>query len=155
MLTSATMNKLYELRLAGMAESYRRQMEDIATFGALGFEERFGMMVDAEWGSKRSKRLATLIKNAGFHDGGACVENIEYHDDRKLDRGMIVRLSSCAYIEEHQNVILVGASGSGYTGVNGATCPMRWSRCSDESEPGFRRGSHCRKLPVRMKRRVQ
>lgn len=43
----------------------------------------------------------------------------------------------------------------GYTGVNGATCPMRWSRCSDESEPGFRRGSHCRKLPVRMKRRVQ
>ena len=64
MLTSVTMNKLYELRLAGMAESYRRQMEDIATFGALGFEERFGMMVDAEWGSKRSKRLATLIKNA-------------------------------------------------------------------------------------------
>lgn len=98
MLTSATMKKLYELRLAGMAESYRRQMEDTATFAALGFEERFGIIVDAEWGSKRSKRLAALIKNAGFHDGGACVENIEYHDDRKLDRGMIARLSSCAYI---------------------------------------------------------
>ena len=119
MLNSTTMNKLYELRLSGMAESYRRQMQD-SSFAALGFEERFGIIVDAEWGSKRSKRLATLIKNAGFHDGGACVENIEYHDDRKLDRGQIVRLSSCAYIEEHQNVILIGASGSGKSFISEA-----------------------------------
>ena len=120
MLNSTTLNKLRELRLDGMAENYRQQMEDTASFGALGFEERFGIMVDAEWGSKRSKRLATLIKNAGFHDGGACVENIEYHDDRKLDRGTIARLASCAYIEEHQNVILVGASGSGKSYISEA-----------------------------------
>ena len=113
MLNSTTLNKLRELRLDGMAENYGRQMADSSSFGALGFEERFGIMVDAEWTRKRSRRLGTLIKNAGFHDGGACVENIEYHEDRKLDSGMIARLSSCAYIEENQNVILVGASGSG------------------------------------------
>ena len=73
MLKSTTLNKLRELRLDGMAENYRQQMEDTASFGALGFEERFGIMVDAEWSGKRSRRLATLIKNAGFHDSGACV----------------------------------------------------------------------------------
>ena len=120
MLNSTTLNKLRELRLDGMAENYRQQMEDTASFGALGFEERFGIMVDAEWSGKRSRRLATLIKNAGFHDRGACVENIEYHDDRKLDRGTIARLASCAYIEEHQNVILIGASGSGKSFISEA-----------------------------------
>lgn len=112
MLNSTTLNKLHELRLNAMAENYRRQMED-CSLAALGFEERFGMMVDAEWTGKRSRRLANLIRKAEFHDGGACVENVEYHDDRKLDRGQIARLSSCAYIENNQNVILIGASGSG------------------------------------------
>lgn len=42
----------------------------------------------------------------------------------------------------------------GYSVPNRSTCLMRWSHRSDEREPPFRRGSRCRKLPVRMKGRV-
>jgi DNA replication protein DnaC len=112
MLDMTTLNKLHELRLHAMAENYRRQMEDPA-FGSLGFEERFGMMVDSEWARRRSTRVENLIRKADFHDSGACVENIEYHDDRRLDRGQITRLASCSYIDSGQNVILIGASGCG------------------------------------------
>ena len=41
--------------------------------------------------------------------------DIEYHPDRNLDKNQIARLSSCNYIAEHHNVMLLGATGSGKT----------------------------------------
>ena len=43
------------------------------------------------------------------------MENIEYHADRCLDKTMIARLATCAYITEAHNVILMGATGTGKT----------------------------------------
>ncbi len=63
-------------------------------------------------GAAAEHRVGNLIRAADFHDSGACVENIEYHDDRRLDR-QITRLASCSYIDSGQNVILIGASGCG------------------------------------------
>ena len=52
-------------------------------------------------------------KAAHFTDPSACVENSEYHSDRCLDKTMIARLATCAYITEAYNVILMGATGIG------------------------------------------
>ncbi|PAF18470.1 AAA family ATPase, partial [Shouchella clausii] len=41
--------------------------------------------------------------------------DIEYHPDRKLDKAQILRLATGNYIEEHHNIILMGASGNGKT----------------------------------------
>jgi len=43
----------------------------------------------------------------------ACVEDIEYHPDRELDKALIDRLGSCNFVEEHHNLIILGATGSG------------------------------------------
>lgn len=81
----------------------------------LGFEERIGLIVDSEWTSRKNNHLKRLIKNAGFAETEACIENIEYHNDRNLDKTQISHLSSCNYITEHHNVMLLGATGSGKT----------------------------------------
>ena len=52
------------------------------------------MLVDAEWSARKSNRLTRLIRNAGYADPAACVENIEYHPERRLDREQILRLAS-------------------------------------------------------------
>jgi DNA replication protein DnaC len=70
-------------------------------------------MVDAEWTSRRNNRLDRLIRNAGFSMPEAAVEDIEYHPDRELDKALITRLSTCNFVEEHHNVIILGATGSG------------------------------------------
>ena len=69
------------------------------------------MLVDAEWSARKSNRLTRLIRNAGYADPAACVENIEYHPERKLDREQILRLASCAYLQEAHNIIILGATG--------------------------------------------
>lgn len=79
------------------------------------FEDRFAMLVDAEWSARKSNRLTRLIRNVGYAAPSACVENIQYPPERKLDREQILRLASCAYIHEAHNVIILGPTGAGKT----------------------------------------
>ena len=114
MMNGATLNKLHDMRLSAMAEAYRQQLSDPA-IATLEFEERFGVLVDAEWSRRKSNRLNKLIRKADLQHSSAAIENIEYHADRKLDKGQIARLAGCAYITEKHNIIILGASGSGKT----------------------------------------
>ena len=114
MLSNETVRKLHEMRLGVMAEAFSAQLED-AQFHAVSFEDRFAMLVDAEWSARKSNRLTRLIRNAGYADPAACVENIEYHPERRLDREQILRLASCTYLQEAHNVIILGATGAGKT----------------------------------------
>lgn len=114
MLNINTVTKLNEMRLASMAESYRQQLHD-STFNELTFEERFGLMVDAEWSRRKNNCLSRLIRKADLNVSNAAIENIEYHADRKLDKAQITRLSTCTYIADKHNIIILGASGAGKT----------------------------------------
>jgi DNA replication protein DnaC len=114
MLNESTISKLNEMRLSTMSEQLREQMKN-PSFATLSFEERFGLIVDAEWSKRKNNRLSRLIKRATLKFPYACVEDIEYHVDRKLDQAQILRLSTCNYIHEKHNVIIMGASGAGKT----------------------------------------
>lgn len=114
MINETTLSKLNEMRLTAMADAYREQLTD-AAFTSLSFEERLGLLVDLEWSRRKSNKLLKLIKKASFCQPEACIEDIEYHSDRKLDKAQITRLSTCNYIAEHHNIILLGASGAGKT----------------------------------------
>lgn len=114
MINQATLDKLREMRLTGMADALREQMKN-SSYGALSFEERVGIVVDAEWCKRRSAKLEKLICDAKFSDLSASVEGIDYLPERGLDRSMILKLSTCNYIREGRHIILKGASGCGKT----------------------------------------
>ena len=65
MLSNETVRKLHEMRLGVMAEAFSAQLED-AQFQAVSFEDRFAMLVDAEWSARKSNRLTRLIRSAGY-----------------------------------------------------------------------------------------
>ena len=114
MLTENTVNKLQEMKLSVMARAFKDQLTDSNRVG-LSFEDRFGLLVDTEWTSRKNNYLKRLIKNAKFSEHGACVEDIEYHAECNLDKAQIARLSTCNYVSERHNILLLGATGSGKT----------------------------------------
>jgi len=138
MLNNTTISKLHEMKMSMMAQAFREHLED-SRLAELSFEERVGLMVDAEWMSRRNNRLGRLIKNADFPFHDACVEDIEYHADRELDKAQITRLAACNYIQEAHNIILLGATGRGKTWLSNAlgmaACrnfyPVRYVRLPD------------------------
>ncbi len=107
------------MKLSSMAHSYREQIKD-NNFSGMSFEERVGILVDIEWSNRKSRTLIRLIRKAEYAFNDACIENIEYHSDRNLDKTQIVRLSTCNYIQENHNIIILGATGSGKTYLSNA-----------------------------------
>ena len=119
MLNETTVTKLHEMRMNVMAQSFKEQLQN-PDFSAMPFEERFGLIVDCEWGTRKSNKLIRLIKSAGYEFNNACVEDIDYRADRKLDRAQITALATCNYIMEHHNIVILGATGNGKTYLSNA-----------------------------------
>ena len=115
MINASTFEKLKALNCSAMADEFQNQIIDSRSYNSLGFEERLGLLVDAEWNRRQANKLKNLIKRASFSISTACIEDIEYLPDRKLDKAQLIRFSTCQYINEGHHIILKGASGSDKT----------------------------------------
>jgi DNA replication protein DnaC len=125
MLNEQTFEKLADLRLRSMAKAFREQINDPAVSG-LPFEERFGLIVDRQWADRKNAHISRLIKAATFKFPNACVENIEYHADRQLNKEQILQLASGKYISNKNNIIVMGAAGAGKSYIG---CALGISAC--------------------------
>lgn len=114
MTNQSTINKLIEMRLTAMSDAFRNQMND-HKMKDVPFEDRFGMLVDIEFSSRKNNRLKRLIRNAELDQSNASIMEIDYSSGRKLNKALITRLASCEYITEYRNIFITGATGSGKT----------------------------------------
>jgi DNA replication protein DnaC len=126
MINQSTIDTLRQMRMGAMAQALEEQLLDHETYGKLAFEERLGLLVDAEWSKRQSNKLNRHIRNAHFSNPEACVEGIEYHPDRKLDKAQMLRLSTCKFIDQGHHLILEGASGNGKTWI---ACALGVAAC--------------------------
>lgn len=114
MVNQSTTDKLIEMRLTAMADAFRIQLDD-KSMKEIPFEDRFGMLVDIEYTSRKNNRLKRLIRNAELEQSDACIAGIDYASGRKLNKSLINRLATCEYIAEYRNIFISGATGSGKT----------------------------------------
>ena len=113
MIDLSTVKELRALRLPGMARELESQLEEPQRYKTLSFEDRLALLVDAESVSRRKNTIQRRIHEARLSESQACVEAVEYHEDRELDKGLITKLASCAYIRDNHHVVLKGATGAG------------------------------------------
>lgn len=137
MLKEPTIEKLRALRLDTMAATWEEQQKS-PDVTALSFDERFGMLVDAEWLARENKRIERALKEAKLRLGQASLEDIDYPARRELDKAVIRQLGSCRWIEEHQVVIVTGATGVGKTYV---ACALAHQACRKGHRAMYRRAS--------------
>lgn len=114
MINQVTIDKLIEMRLTAMADAFRIQMDDFK-MKDIPFDDRFGMLVDIEYTSRKNNRLKRLIRNAGFEQPEATISAIDYTSGRKLNKNLINKLATCDYITDYRNIFITGATGSGKT----------------------------------------
>jgi DNA replication protein DnaC len=112
MLNEQTIEKLGELRLKPMARAFREQLGDPSMHG-LSFDDRFGLIVDRQWSERKNGHIQRLTRGATFKLPGASVEDIAYYPDRKLKKDEILMFASGKFIENKNNIIIMGASGAG------------------------------------------
>lgn len=111
MLIHPTLERLQALKLTGMQRALIEQME-MPERESLSFDERFGMLVDAECADRDSRRLKTRLKRARLRQT-ASVEDIDYRHPRGLDKSLMRSLAACSWVREHHNCIITGPTGAG------------------------------------------
>lgn len=114
MTNQSTIDKLIEMHMTPMADSFRIQMQDLS-MKDVAFEDRFGMIVDAEYTARKNNALKRLIQKAELEQPDASIAAVDFGHGRKINRTLIERLATCEYITEYRNIFITGATGSGKT----------------------------------------
>lgn len=137
MLIEPTLDKLRALRLDAFAAEWAEQHKN-PELTKLTFDERLGLLVDAECLARENKRLGRLLKEAKLRLSQASIEDIDYPARRELDKAVVRQLASCRWVHEHQNVIVTGMTGTGKTFV---ACALAQQACRKGFSATYRRAS--------------
>jgi len=113
MLIHPLLDKLQALRFIGILTALQEQL-NTGDIDQLSFEERLGLLVDREMIERENRRLKTRLSKAKLRIN-ACVEDVDFRHKRGLDKSMFMQLTSCQWLKQAHNVIVVGPTGVGKT----------------------------------------
>ena len=109
MLKHPTLDRLYALGLQGMAKAFTEIGNEADN---LDKREWLGLLLDREASWRQDKRFTARLRHAKLRQQ-ACVEDIDYRSPRGLDRSVLQRLVEGQWIDDHDNLALVGPTGVG------------------------------------------
>jgi DNA replication protein DnaC len=124
MLVQPILDKLGSLKLAGMGEGLREQMENPA-YRKLSFEDRLGMLLDKEWNLRQTRKQTRRMRVARFREA-AVIEDLDFSASRGLNRAEVLALTQDDWIRRRLNIIITGPTGAGKTYL---ACALGQSAC--------------------------
>lgn len=135
LLTEEHFELFKKFRVKAMGDKLREMVEDEG-YDGLTFEEKMVMLVEAEESARRSRKVAKLVKEAGFKDASACVEDVLYLPGRTLSKDRVARYAECAWVENCEVMVVISKTGCGKSfltqAFGNAACrkliPVRYTR---------------------------
>ena len=124
MLLQPTLTRLRDLRLTGMADALEEQ-QALPDIQGLSFEDRLTLLVEREATVRQDRRQTQLLRQAKLRLP-ASIEDLDFRSPRGLDRSVILRLATCDWIQNHQVVLITGATGTGKTYL---ACALAQAAC--------------------------
>lgn len=113
--------KLIKLNLNKMVELYKEQTAN-KIYMEMSFDERLTLLIDCETDDKYNKLIYGIQRRLNIKMSNATVSDIKFYPDREIDKQSTARLSACDYIQDHLNIIVVGATGARKTYYISALC---------------------------------
>ena len=124
LLEYPTRDRLRQLRLSAMVAELDRQQAD-PDRATLSFEDRLGLLVDAEWLERSNRRLHRRLHEAHLRLV-ATPEDIDWAAPRALPKPELRALFTSRWVTAHQAVLLTGPTGVGKTFI---LCALGHAAC--------------------------
>ena len=111
MNNNQTIEKLKQMRLGAMAQLHLQHVKD-NRIENITADEYLALLIDHQWEDRQNRKIERLLKQAGFKQE-ANLADVNYTQQRNLDKNMFTRLGTLDFITRKENIILTGASGVG------------------------------------------
>lgn len=146
MNNNQTIEKLKQMRLDAMANLHlQHQMSK--QLESFTIDEYLALLTDHEWEHRKDRKITRLLKQANFRQS-ASLSDVNYTQNRNLDKNMFVRLGTLNFIKKVENVIITGASGVGKSYLTQAlghqACLMEYKTIYTNTARLFKRLKLCR-----------
>lgn len=103
--------QMSQLRLTGMKHRYT-SLKETRQLQNLNLADGLELLLQAESESRNTKRTERLTQKARFRYK-ASLSEINYLENRALDKNLIASLSDCSFAAKGQSIIITGATGCG------------------------------------------
>lgn len=111
MNNNQTIEKLKQMRLGAMAQLHLQHIKD-NRIENITADQYLALLTDHQWEDRQNRKIERLLKQAGFKQP-ASLADVNYTQNRNLDKNMFTRLGTLDFITRKENIILTGASGVG------------------------------------------
>lgn len=130
MNTQATLEKIRQLKLMGMAHAYQ-------AFLSLPFQQQstssvstmLATFIEAEVLERQARKTLATVRAARFRYQ-ANLEEVEYLPERNLDKNLLLLLWDASFVKRGENLLITGATGSGKsflaTAIGYRACEQGW-----------------------------
>lgn len=108
------LRQMRELRLSHMAQSLQDRLRK-GDHRGLTHEEFIALLVEDEHQARKGRRLSRAVGRANFRSEQACIENLKYSAARGLNKKDVMPYTTTTWIDNAQNLVITGATGTGKT----------------------------------------
>jgi DNA replication protein DnaC len=127
MLKHPAIDQLRALKLDGMADAFV-ELETQDRSKELSHAEWLALLVDREAANRSTSRLRSRLKAARLRHGQACIEDVDYRAQRRLDKALFQSLATCRWIADHRSLLVTGPCGVGKSWLS---CALAQKACRD------------------------
>ncbi len=110
-MNEASLDKMRKMGLFGMHRAFKTSLESGKTENYTP-DEMISSLINAEWDDRKNRSIERQVKNAKFRYK-ASVEEIQFDNERNIDRNQVMRFADCSFINKNENILITGSTGIG------------------------------------------
>ena len=134
MLSQPLHQALTDLGMRGMARAFD-QHERCADIRALDFGDRLALMLDVEQAERANARYAQRLRWAKLGQS-ASLEDLDLRTPRGIERTLMTKLGTLAFLDERLNVLVTGPTGVGKSYL---ACALGQRACREDKSVRYLR----------------
>ena len=131
-MNKQTLQRMQQMKLHGMHRSFSGVLES-SMGNALSSDELLSQLIEAEYDDRQQRKVERLKKNAKLRYN-AQLEEVQYHQERQLDKVQVTRLAEGDYITKAENLIITGSTGVGKSYL---ACALGHHACEQGVRVGY------------------
>lgn len=106
-----TVEKMRLMQLKSMAALYHQAITE-NLYRDMSLDDFMSLLIDNEWEERQRRKINNLLRAAAFRTE-ASAHNIDFQNQRNLDKTSLQRLLSLNFIKNAENIIITGPTGVG------------------------------------------